>query len=236
MTRRPLIGVGAVVIAVTIVLATQLGPGTGRQAADASADPSGATPTVPIGSTARPTIRPVPGHELFGFVPYWEMDDGIAEHLAETPLTTLALFSVTHTKTGTLDTGQTGYKRITGADRASSSSARRTTAEIAVELTYTSFGPARNERLFGSTERPGRDDRLARRPRRRDRCRRHQRRRRADRPRPRAGLWRVRRAAARGAPGGDARRRRSRSPRPAGRTGAAMAAAAAAPPAPTGSS
>ena len=109
MTRRPLIGVGAVVIAVTIVLATQLGPGTGRQAADASADPSGATPTVPIESTARPTIRPLPGHEVVGFVPYWEMDDGIAEHLAGTRLTTLALFSVTHTKTGALDTDQAGY-------------------------------------------------------------------------------------------------------------------------------
>jgi len=151
MTRRPLIGVGAVVIAVTIVLATQLGPGTGRQAADASADPSGATPTVPIESTARPTIRPLPGHEVVGFVPYWEMDDGIAEHLAGTRLTTLALFSVTHTKTGALDTDQAGYQRITGQI------GRQLIREahdrgVAVELTYTSFGPTRNQRLLGSAE------------------------------------------------------------------------------------
>ena len=27
--------------------------------------------------------RPLPKHELFGFVPYWEMNDGIADHLAQ---------------------------------------------------------------------------------------------------------------------------------------------------------
>ena len=77
------------------------------------------------------------------------MDGTIAAHLAKTPLTTLALFSVTHTKTGTIDTSQTGYKRITGAigeqlireahDRG-----------VAVQLVYSSFGVARNERFFAS--------------------------------------------------------------------------------------
>ena len=79
------------------------------------------------------------------------MNGNIAEHVAKTPLTTLALFSVTHTKTGTINTTQTGYKRITGAigkqlireahDRG-----------VAVQLVYTSFGVARNERFFGSLE------------------------------------------------------------------------------------
>ena len=79
------------------------------------------------------------------------MNDGIAEHLGRTDLTTLALFSVTHTKDGTIDTKQTGYKRITGAigkqlireahDNAASRSSSSTRAS----------GTARNERFFAST-------------------------------------------------------------------------------------
>ena len=79
------------------------------------------------------------------------MDAGIADHLAKTPLTTLALFSVTNTRAGKIDTSQNGYRRITGAigkqlireahDR-----------DVAVQLVYTSFGTARNKRLFRSLE------------------------------------------------------------------------------------
>ncbi len=151
MTRRPLIGLVAVVAVVTIALvylavsspSAPSAPSAPGLTAGASGHPSIDAPT-PV-----PTARPAPKHELFGFVPYWEMNDGIAEHLAKTPLTTLALFSVTHTKTGTINTNQTGYKRITGAigkqlireahDRG-----------VAVQLVYTSFGVARNERFFGS--------------------------------------------------------------------------------------
>jgi hypothetical protein len=63
---------------------------------------------------ADPTPRPSPGHEVYGYLPYWEMDDGIAAHLRATDLTTLALFSVTNTRTGAIDTKQNGYRRITG--------------------------------------------------------------------------------------------------------------------------
>jgi spore germination protein YaaH len=145
MTRRPMIGLVAVAAAVTIALVSNLAsPGVPTGPIDAgSGPPSAATITQP------PKARPAPGHEVFGFVPYWEMNDDIAEHVATTPLTTLALFSVTHTKTGKIDTGQTGYKRITGPigkqlireahDRG-----------VAVQLVYTSFGTARNKRLLGS--------------------------------------------------------------------------------------
>ena len=47
-------------------------------------------------ASPRPTVLPDPKHEIYGFVPYWEMDDTIADHIAETDLTTLGLFSVTH--------------------------------------------------------------------------------------------------------------------------------------------
>ena len=150
MTRRPMIGLVAVAAAVTIALAytavsSPSAPSVPGLIAGASAHPSSDVPT------PSPTPRPIPKHELFGFVPYWEMNGDIAGHVAKTPLTTLALFSVTHTKTGTINTSQTGYKRITGAigkqlireahDRG-----------VAVQLVYTSFGRARNERFFGSLE------------------------------------------------------------------------------------
>ena len=213
MTRRPLIGIVAVVAVLAIALVYALASPASPASPTAEHVPATAPPRRRIGGSSPPiaapppTPRPLPKHELFGFVPYWEMDDDIADHLAKTPLTTLALFSVTHTKTGKLDTSQNGYKRITGAigkqlireahDR-----------DVAVQLVYTSFGTARNKRLFRSLEVQDADDRGARRAGRPDRCRRHQRRRRAARPGTRAGLRRVRRAAARRT-GGE----RSRRPR-----------------------
>src|SRR3954467_7861775 len=157
MRRRQAIGPALVAAAVVVTLAVALGPGSAKQTPSASPE-TGAGSQAPgqggiDAATAQPTTRPFPGHELFGFVPYWEMNDGIAAHLAKTPLTTLALFSVTHTKTGRIDTGQTGYKRITGAigtqlikeahDR-----------HVAVQLVYSSFGAARNQRFFGSATVP----------------------------------------------------------------------------------
>jgi hypothetical protein len=108
-----------------------------------SAAPSASTAALP--STSAP---PVPGHELYGFVPYWEMDGTIAAHLAATPLTTVGLFSVTNTSNGQLDARQTGYKRITGGVGAQMIAAahRRGTR---VEIVFTSFGAKRNEQFFG---------------------------------------------------------------------------------------
>jgi spore germination protein YaaH len=154
MTRRAFIGVGAAAaVVVTIALASTLGSPSAVPAAvssaGTSADPgarAGASSTAP---TPLPTARPTPKHEVFGYVPYWEMNDGIARHLERTPLTTLALFSVTHTKDGAINTKQTGYRRITGAigrQLIREAHDRGTT----VQLTYTSFGTARNERLFTS--------------------------------------------------------------------------------------
>lgn len=150
MTRRPMIGLVAVAAAVTIALvslavSSPAAPSAPGLTAGASASPSMELPT------ASPTPRPVPKHELFGFIPYWEMNDGIVEHVAKTPLTTLALFSVTHTKTGAINTSQTGYKRITGA--IGKQLIREAHGRgVAVQLVYTSFGVARNERFFGSQE------------------------------------------------------------------------------------
>jgi spore germination protein YaaH len=94
-----------------------------------------------------PTVIPVPKHEVYGFVPYWEMDDTIADDVAKTDLTTLALFSVTHKRNGTLDV-QNGLKKIRGdVGRAMIDAAHAHQAKV--ELVYTCFGAAKNEQFYG---------------------------------------------------------------------------------------
>ena len=111
------------------------------------------TPSAPLASTPpSSTPRPAPGHEVYGYLPYWEMDATIVDHLAVTPLTTLALFSVTDTAKGALNTRQTGYKRITG-DLGSRIIATAHGQGTRVELVYTSFGRERNRDFFADEAR-----------------------------------------------------------------------------------
>jgi predicted small lipoprotein YifL len=101
----------------------------------------------PAPASVRPTIVPVPGHETYGFVPYWEMDDAIADHLATVELTTLALFSVTHRRDGSLDDTQTGWRRIDGPiGRAMINGAKERGTRV--ELVYTSFGAPKNRQFY----------------------------------------------------------------------------------------
>jgi spore germination protein YaaH len=145
MTRRPVVAV-VLVLAVSIGLAVTLSrPAATDRAAEGPDVPSPAVAGSAGGVTPSPI--PVPGHEVYGFVPYWEMDATIADHLAATDLTTIGLFSVTHRKNGSLSTGENGYKRITGP------TGRRIIAEARdrgarTELVYTSFGTAKNDAFF----------------------------------------------------------------------------------------
>lgn len=107
-------------------------------------------PSTSVGATAPSIARaapPLPGHEVYGFVPYWEIDDTIAAHLRSTDATTIGLFSVTHTGTGALATAQNGYRRMTGPiGRAIIADAHA--AGRRVEVAWTSFGRAKNTALF----------------------------------------------------------------------------------------
>src|SRR3954453_5558251 len=154
MTRRPIIGVGAVVLAVTVVLAVlTLGAGGSRPTRSVGPGGSGAESSDqqagPIGGPATPGATAIPksGHELFGYVPYWEMDSGISDHLAKVPLTTLGLYSVTNRRDGSIDTSQQGYKKIAGP-LGKQMIREAHDRHVAVQLTFTSFGDARNQRLF----------------------------------------------------------------------------------------
>jgi spore germination protein YaaH len=76
------------------------------------------------------------------------MDSTIAKHVADTDLTTIALFSVTSKRDGTLSSTARGYKRIvdTVGKRLVRDAHER---GVRIEVVFSSFGAARNERLFG---------------------------------------------------------------------------------------
>ena len=165
MTRRPrLLAALGVLVAVGVVAGLVVGgaigpsapsgpagqtgsgsPGSGNGASGNGADGGSGGPT-PV-----PTPRPAPGHEVYGFLPYWRMDDRIASHLVGADLTTLALFSVTNNRTGELDTSQKGYLKIVGplGGQLIREAHDRGTR---VEVVFSSFGTARNKRLFGSVK------------------------------------------------------------------------------------
>ena len=142
MRRRPVI-VACLAVAVVAVVVAGLVLAPPRPTS-ADAQPSGGSFTL-RGSLA----PPLPGHEVYGFVPYWEMDAGIADHLAGTDLSTLALFSVTHGRGGHLVTGAPGYRKIDGPiGRRMISEARARGTRT--ELVYTSFGETKNGSFFAA--------------------------------------------------------------------------------------
>jgi spore germination protein YaaH len=145
VTRRPVVAVVVGLLAFSIGLAVAAPrPEPTDRAVDA-----GLTPRPASGSPSSrpPSPVPAPKHEVYGFVPYWEMDDGIADHLATTELTTIGLFSVTHDRNGSLATGENGYRHINGlvGDRILAGARER---GVRTELVYTSFGDRKNDRFF----------------------------------------------------------------------------------------
>ena len=141
MRRRPVIVafVAVALVAAGLVLAPRSPGAAGIQPGASATALSGRLPP------------PSPGHEVYGFVPYWEMDDGIAEHLAGTKLSTLALFSVTHGRGGHLAVDAPGYRRIggpIGRQMITEAKARGTRTE----LVYSSFGETKNAAFFSHVD------------------------------------------------------------------------------------
>lgn len=145
---------GAVVLVAAISLGCDAttGPspsgatGSGSSASQPAIEP-GATDPSPAPGASSPSPAPAAGRELYGFVPYWEMDSSIAEHLAATPLTTLGLFSVTHTGKGVINPGLKGAQKI-GGDLGRQLIREAHDRGTRVDLVYTSFGATKNRRLF----------------------------------------------------------------------------------------
>ena len=74
----------------------------------------------------RPARRPRPATSCTGSCPTGRWTRGSSAHLADTPLSTIGLFSVTHGADGSLRTAAPGYRAITGRRRPRDRRRRRT--------------------------------------------------------------------------------------------------------------
>jgi spore germination protein YaaH len=116
-----------------------------------SSAPSGQPTAAPgpiIGSPTSPMSAHLSG-DVYGYLPYWEMDSRIEASLDWNALSVISLFSVTQDSTGALDKTTAGWKAITSArGRRIAATARE--HGVRVEITFTTFGNARNAAFFGS--------------------------------------------------------------------------------------
>jgi spore germination protein YaaH len=140
-SRLPLVG-GLCLLVLAVAAAA-------RATSDGSGEPAPPLPTGGVEAatvTRAPATPPAPGHEVYGYVPYWEMDAGIAEHVAATDLSTLALFSVTQRRDGAL-ADENGWRAIdgpVGQQLLAEAHARG----LRVELVWSSFGSDKNRAFF----------------------------------------------------------------------------------------
>jgi spore germination protein YaaH len=85
--------------------------------------------------------------EVYGFLPYWRVDDETDSYLRYELLSTIALFSVGFRADGSIETDAPGYRMIVGS-RAATIIDRAHAVGTRVDITFTSFGFARNDAFF----------------------------------------------------------------------------------------
>ena len=109
------------------------------------------TPAPPIGSPDSPMSRHLSG-DVYGYLPYWEMNSATLDYLDFNALSVLSLFSVSWGGAGILDRTAPGYGTITGSTGRSVIAAAKARG-VRVELTFTSFGLTKNTTFFGDPAR-----------------------------------------------------------------------------------
>ena len=137
-----------------LVLGVLLSGAPGPQMRGAAA--ISATPSDPRASDA-PAAAPLPeaqfarrlSGEVYGFLPYWEIDSGTDAYLRYDLLTDIALFSVGLTSAGAIDPSGTGYPTVLGSTAATIAQNAHA-AGVRVDMTVTSFGLAKNTAFFGN--------------------------------------------------------------------------------------
>ncbi len=87
--------------------------------------------------------------EVFGYLPYWELDDGVDGYLRYDLLTTIAFFGVGLRSDGSLDTTTSGYKAYLSA-RATAIIQKAHAAGVRTAITFQSFGTAKNAAFFSN--------------------------------------------------------------------------------------
>ena len=151
MSPRLRIAIPAVLATLLVVAVIALSGGLGGGGSPGSTTGAGG-PLLPPGSVAVPSPSPTPrpevgGLELYGYLPYWRMNDATAAYVRDVPLSTIALFSVGAHRDGSLRSEGIGYQRIVGPiGRQIIADAHARKARV--ELVFTSFGERRNSRFF----------------------------------------------------------------------------------------
>ncbi len=120
----------------------------GVQPTARAADP---TPPPAIGSPGSPMSRHLSG-DVYGYLPYWEINSSTLSYLDFNALSALSLFSVTWTGTGTLNQTQPGYQSMTGATGRAIIAAAKARG-VHVEIAFTTFGLTTNATFFGDPAR-----------------------------------------------------------------------------------
>jgi spore germination protein YaaH len=102
------------------------------------------------------SLRPGPSgsgsaREVFGYLPYWELDKGIDAYLRYDLLTTIAFFGIGYASDGHLITDAPGYRAYMG-DLASTVIRNARAAGVRTVITFQSFDRARNEAFLSDPE------------------------------------------------------------------------------------
>jgi putative cell wall-binding protein/spore germination protein YaaH len=114
---------------------------------------------VPDGlSVARAANAPLPASgfarhlsaQVYGYLPYWELDSGTDASLRYDLLTDIALYAVTLNSDGSINTSTNGYAAVTSS-LADTIISHAHAAGVRVDLTVTSFGLAKNTAFFSDT-------------------------------------------------------------------------------------
>jgi len=87
--------------------------------------------------------------EVYGFLPYWEIDAGIETYLRYDLLSTIAFFGVGTRSDGSLDTATSGYRAYV-SDRATRIIEQAHAAGVRTAITFQSFGTAKNAAFFSN--------------------------------------------------------------------------------------
>jgi hypothetical protein len=99
------------------------------------------------GMRARAQRHPAPSHEVYGYLPYWQLDAGTARRLDYRRLSTIAFFAVPIGADGSLDRGAIGYRAyVSPAARAVTNAAHA--RGVRVVPTFQLFNASKLRRLL----------------------------------------------------------------------------------------
>jgi hypothetical protein len=112
----------------------------------------------PAARSAAASLRPLPASaiatglagEVFGYLPYWEMNSGTDSYLRYDLLSTIAFFGIGFGADGAVDTAAPGYRAYSG-ETATSIIRHAHAAGVRTVITFQSFDAERNAAFFSDT-------------------------------------------------------------------------------------